>query len=140
MSRQLRDLRGSIMQARLVSVAEMLERLPLLVRGLQRSTGKAVDLQLDAGRAELDKSVAERIFPAVIHLVRNAIDHALEATDERQRLGKPARGKLLVQCQEQANNQLELTIDRRRPGRGRRGPGPPGGAGACPPVTTPCWR
>ena len=110
MSRQLRGLRGSIMQARLVSVAEMLERLPLLVRGLQQSTGKAVDLQLDTGRTELDKSVAERIFPAVIHLVRNAIDHALEPNEERQRLGKPVRGKLLVQCREQANNQLELTI------------------------------
>ena len=110
MSRQLRGLRGSIMKARLVSVAEMLERLPLLVRGLQRSTGKAVDLELDTGRAELDKSVAERIFPAIIHLVRNAMDHALEPSEERQRQGKPSRGRLSVQCREQANNQLELTI------------------------------
>lgn len=110
MSRQLRGLRRSIMQARLVSVAEMLERLPLLVRGLQRSTGKAVDLEVDTGRAELDKSVAERIFPAVIHLVRNAIDHALEPAEERQRLGKPPRGRLRVVCREQANNLLQLTI------------------------------
>ena len=110
LSRQLRDLRGSIMRARLVPVAEMLERLPLLVRGLERTTGKLVDLELDTGRAELDKTVAERIFPAIIHLVRNTVDHALEPADERLRRGKPARGRLRVHCQEQANNLLELTI------------------------------
>ena len=89
----------------------MLERLPLLVRGLERTTGKSVDLELDTGRAELDKTVAERIFPAIIHLVRNAVDHALEPADERLRRGKPARGRLRVQCREQANNLLELTVE-----------------------------
>ena len=111
LARQLRDLRGSIMGARLVPVAELLERLPLLVRGLERTTGKAVDLELDTGRAELDKAVAERVFPAIIHLVRNTVDHALEPADERLRRGKPARGQLRVHCREQANNLLELIIE-----------------------------
>lgn len=108
--RQLRDLRASIMRARMVSVSELLERIPLLVRGLGQRTGKVVRLEVDAGRAELDKAVAERIFPAVVHLVRNAVDHALEPLDERRRGGKPDEGSIHVACFEHSDSQLELTI------------------------------
>ena len=76
-ARQLRDLRASIMRARMVSVAELLERIPLLVRGLSRATGEGCPPgRWRPGNAELDKAVAERIFPAIVHLVRNAVDHA----------------------------------------------------------------
>jgi len=108
--RQLRDLRASIMRARMVSVAELLERIPLLVRGLSRSTGKDVRLVLATGNAELDKGVAERIFPAVVHLVRNAVDHAIEAPAERRAAGKAESGLLTVACHERSDNRLELTV------------------------------
>ncbi|HVT07942.1 MAG TPA: chemotaxis protein CheW [Polyangia bacterium] len=108
--RQLRDLRASIMRARMVSVAELLERIPLLVRGLSRATGKDVRLVMATGNAELDKGVAERIFPAVVHLVRNAVDHAIEAPAERRAAGKPEAGLLTVACHERSDNRLELTV------------------------------
>jgi two-component system chemotaxis sensor kinase CheA len=109
--RQLRDLRGSIMRARLIPAAEMLERVPLLVRGLARTTGKQITLDLDAGRAELDKAVAERIFAAIIHLVRNAVDHGLETPAERVRAGKPPAASLRMTCFERSSRHLELTIE-----------------------------
>ena len=109
--RQLRDLRAAIMRARMVPMAELLERIPLLVRGLERATGKQVRLELDSGRAELDKAVAERLFPAIVHLVRNAVDHAIELPDERRQAGKPEAGQLRVSCFERGNNQLELRIE-----------------------------
>ncbi|MGK4005847.1 chemotaxis protein CheW [Sorangium sp. So ce1036] len=108
--RQLRDLRGAIMRSRMISVTELLERVPLVVRGLGRATGKQVRLEIDAGKAELDKSVAERIFPAIVHLLRNAVDHAIEAPAERRRLGKPEEGVVRVTCFERSNNQLELSV------------------------------
>jgi two-component system chemotaxis sensor kinase CheA len=108
--RQLRDLRAAIMRARMVSVAELLERVPLIVRGLARSTGKPVGLEIDAGRAEVDKAVGERIFPAVVHLVRNAVDHAIEPAEERRARGKPAEGRVHVACFERGNGQLELAV------------------------------
>ncbi|HXU68675.1 MAG TPA: chemotaxis protein CheW [Polyangia bacterium] len=108
--RQLRDLRAAIMRARMVPMAELLERIPLLVRGLERATGKRVNLTVDAGRAELDKAVAERLFPAIVHLVRNAVDHAIETPEERVRAGKPEIGRVEVTCWERGNNQLELTV------------------------------
>jgi two-component system chemotaxis sensor kinase CheA len=108
--RQLRDLRASIMRARLVRVAELLERVPLLVRGLGQRTGKPARVEVQAGRAELDKAVAERLSPAVMHLVRNAVDHALEPPDERRRLGKPAEGLIRVVAAQRADNHLELSV------------------------------
>lgn len=108
--RQLRDLRSSIMRARMVPVAEVLERVPLLLRGLSRATGKQARLELRTGKTELDKAVAERIFPAVVHLIRNAVDHALETPAERRAAGKPEAGLITVVAVERSDNQLELTI------------------------------
>jgi two-component system, chemotaxis family, sensor kinase CheA len=108
--RQLRDLRNSFMRARMVSVAELLERVPLLVRGLRTATGKDVHLEIDAGRAELDKAVGDRIFPAIVHIIRNAVDHAIETPAERRAAGKTEVGLIRVACFERADNQLELTI------------------------------
>lgn len=109
-SRQLRDLRGCITRARMVPVRELLERVPLIVRGMSRSTGKAVRLQVEAGSAELDKAVAERVFPAIVHLVRNAIDHAIEPAAERRALGKQEQGLVTVSCFQHSNSELELRV------------------------------
>jgi len=108
--RHLRDLRASIMRARMVSVTELLERVPLIVRGLSRSTGKPARLEMKTGKAELDKAVADRIFPAVVQLVRNAVDHALESVEERRAGGKAEVGLVTVSCFERSDNQLELTV------------------------------
>jgi two-component system, chemotaxis family, sensor kinase CheA len=109
-ARQLRDLRASILRVRLVPMTEVLERVPLLVRGLSRSTGRQVNLDIDVGDTEVDKTVAERIFPAIVHLVRNAVDHAIEPPEERVRAGKPEKGQLRLRCVERSNNQLEIEI------------------------------
>ncbi|MFL5249205.1 MAG: chemotaxis protein CheA [Myxococcales bacterium] len=109
--RQLRDLRAAIMRARMVPVSELLERLPLVVRGITRTSGKKARVEIEGGGgAELDKSVADRIFPALVHLVRNAVDHAIEPPDERARLGKPEEAVIRVSCLERSNRQLELTV------------------------------
>jgi two-component system chemotaxis sensor kinase CheA len=108
--RQLRDLRGAFMRVRMVPVAEVLERIPLLLRGLRRESGKQVRFALDAGNAELDKGVAERLFPAIVHLVRNAVDHAIESPEERLRAGKPEEGMLRISCFARSNTRLELTV------------------------------
>lgn len=108
--RQLRDLRAALLRVRMVPVAEVLNHVPLLVRGLCRATGKLVRLEIDTRGAELDKVVAERIFPALMHLVRNAVDHAIEPPEERRRLGKPEEGLVRIACWARSNTQLELNV------------------------------
>lgn len=108
--RQLRDLRRAILRARMVRVSEVLEPLALLVRSLGRSARKEVRLELDARDAELDKAVADRLLPALIHLVRNAVDHAIEPADERVARGKPRAGTVRVACCDVGGNRLELVV------------------------------
>lgn len=109
-ARQLRDLRASILHLRMVRVGDVLERLPLLVRGLRRTMGKQVRLEMDVGDAELDKSVADRLQPALVHLVRNAVDHGLERPAERRAAGKAEEGVLRLTCHARSNGRLELTV------------------------------
>jgi two-component system chemotaxis sensor kinase CheA len=109
-TRHLRSMRAAILSARMVPVAELLERIPLLVRGLRRTTAKQVRVEMDVGRAELDKAVAERLFPAIVHLVRNAVDHAIEPVEVRRAAGKPDEGTITITCFERSSRELELTI------------------------------
>jgi two-component system chemotaxis sensor kinase CheA len=109
-ARQLRSLRAAILRVRMVPVSELLERIPLIVRGLRRTMNRQVRLELDAGGAEVDKAVAERLFPALVHLIRNAVDHAIETPDERVRRGKPEDGLIRIECSSRSNRWLEMRI------------------------------
>lgn len=109
-ARQLRDLRASILQVRMVPLTDILERIPLMIRSLMRSSGRQVRLEVEAGDAELDKTVGERIFPAIVHLVRNAVDHGIELPADRARAGKPPEGTVRITCSARSNTRLELTI------------------------------
>lgn len=110
--RQLRDARSAIVGLRMVSVAEVLERIPLLVRGLRQSTGKTVRVQVDGdARTEIDKAVGERIFPAIVHLIRNSIDHGIETADARIAAGKPAEGSLSIHYNARTTSRVEIRIE-----------------------------
>jgi two-component system chemotaxis sensor kinase CheA len=109
-ARQLRDLRAAILRVRMIPIATVLDRLPLVIRGLGRSTGKSVRLELEGGGAELDKTVAERLFPALVHLLRNAVDHGIESAEERRRAGKPEHAVVKVTSSSRNNRRIEIRI------------------------------
>jgi two-component system chemotaxis sensor kinase CheA len=110
-ARQLRDLRAAILRVRMIPISTVLDRLPLVIRGLGRTTGKQVRLSLEGGGAELDKTVAERIFPALVHLLRNAVDHGIESPEERVRAGKPEHATITVTSSSRNNRQIEIRIE-----------------------------
>ena len=109
-ARQLRDLRAAILRVRMIPISTVLDRLPLVIRGLGRTTGKQVRLSLEGGSAELDKTVAERIFPALVHILRNAVDHGIEKPEERVRNGKPEHATITVTSSSRNNRQIEIRI------------------------------
>jgi two-component system chemotaxis sensor kinase CheA len=94
----------------MVPVGEVLDRLPLVVQGLRRSSGKRVRLELQGTHEELDKSIAERLFPALLHLVRNAVDHGLESPAARAAAGKSEEGYVRIACSTRNNRQLEIEV------------------------------
>lgn len=92
--RQLRDLREGVMRVRLVPVGEIFRRMPFVVRDLARDNGKRVQLNLVGQGTEIDKFLIERMMDPVLHLVRNAISHAIEPPEQRAAAGKPPEGTI----------------------------------------------
>lgn len=108
--RQLRRLRTALLGLRMVPIREVLASLPLMIRGLRTTTGKDVRLELDVGDTELDKTVADRLLPALVHLMRNAIDHGIEDADTRAAAGKPATGTIGVRAIAGSTTHLDIEI------------------------------
>jgi two-component system chemotaxis sensor kinase CheA len=81
-----------------------------MIRGLARTTKKEVDLSVENGSAELDKTVAEKLVPALLHLIRNAVDHGIEMPEQRRAQGKPPRGKVKVHCSTHGGRSVEICI------------------------------
>lgn len=98
LERQLRDLREGIMRARMVPIGEIFERMKFVIRDLARESRKQVNLELRGQETEIDKFIVERMLDPLLHLVRNAISHGLESTDERQSQGKPLEGKIALRA------------------------------------------
>src|SRR5437868_2784150 len=93
-SRLIGDLRDEIMTSRMVPVWQVFDRFPRLVRDASRSLGKRIEFTIEGKDIELDRSMLDEIGDPIVHLLRNAIDHGIEAPEDRIDAGKPAAGKL----------------------------------------------
>ncbi|HYW04175.1 MAG TPA: Hpt domain-containing protein [Gammaproteobacteria bacterium] len=94
-SRVATELQDTLMRTRMVSFTTQAARLRRLVRQVSAELGKRAHLEV-VGEAELDRTVLDRIMPALEHMLRNAIAHGLELPEERRRRGKPEEGTLSV--------------------------------------------
>jgi two-component system, chemotaxis family, sensor kinase CheA len=90
------EIQYQVTQSRLVPLRLVCERFPRMARDLARRQGKEVALELEGGDLELDRRVAEEVGEALIHLLRNAVDHGVETTERRKAAGKPAHGTIRV--------------------------------------------
>ena len=109
------DLSDSVRRLRLVPVGVALAGLPRLVRDTAAACGKEARLVLAGDDTEVDRSVLEGISGAVTHLVRNAVDHGLEAPGRRAAAGKPPVGVVTVAAREERGT---LVLDVRDDGAG----------------------
>ncbi|MBS1196390.1 MAG: chemotaxis protein CheA [Proteobacteria bacterium] len=94
LSRLVEDIRDSALQLRMVQIGETFNRFNRVVRDLSKEIGKEIELFINGGETELDKSVVEKISDPLMHLMRNAMDHGIEATEERLAAGKSAKGRV----------------------------------------------
>ncbi|MBV6783961.1 chemotaxis protein CheA [Xanthomonas campestris pv. uppalii] len=86
------DVRESALQLRMVKIGGTFSRFQRVVHDVARELGKDIALVVAGEDTELDKSVVEKIGDPLTHLVRNAMDHGIEAAEVRVARGKPARG------------------------------------------------
>ncbi|CAH2601881.1 Signal transduction histidine kinase CheA [Rhodovastum atsumiense] len=87
-------LRDTTMGIRMVPIGSLFGRFRRVVHDLSRDLGKQVELVTSGEETELDKTMIERLADPLVHLIRNAIDHGLEAPPARIAAGKPAGGQV----------------------------------------------
>ncbi len=108
------ELQEGVMKIRMLPIEQLFKRYPRLVRDLTHRTDKDVRLITKGEETELDKMVIESMSDPLIHIIRNAVDHGFETTEERKRLGKPAQGSLLLEAYHESDHiVLEITDDGR---------------------------
>lgn len=97
-------LQDEITQARMVPIGNLYTRISRTVRDAAKAAGKLVELNLTGAETELDNSIIQQISDPLIHLVRNAVAHGLESTDERYRVGKTDHGNVAVRAYHRGNH------------------------------------
>ena len=97
-------------QVLMVPFATLLESLPPLVRDLSRNQGKEAELVIRGEELEIDRRIQEEMKDALLHLIRNAIDHGLEPPADRIRRGKPARGTISIAISQHESGKAEIVI------------------------------
>ena len=88
----------------------LLDVFPRFVRELSRDQGKDVELVVRGGEIEMDRRVLEEMKDPLIHLVRNCLDHGIEAPQNRLQQGKPSRGTLAISISPKDSSTVELTV------------------------------
>ena len=102
LARNTRNLQEAILGIRMVPISFTFSRLPRLARDVSERLGKEVELELAGEETELDKGLIEHITDPLVHLVRNAIDHGIEAPAARAAAGKRTRGRVEVNARHEA--------------------------------------
>jgi chemosensory pili system protein ChpA (sensor histidine kinase/response regulator) len=97
LSRQARltsEIQDRLMQLRMVPLATLATRLQRAVRVTARQRGKEAELVLEGEEVAFDKTMLEAMAEPLLHMLRNAVDHGIEAPEQRQALGKPPQRKI----------------------------------------------
>lgn len=91
------DLQDMAMSVRMIPLATTFRRMIRLVYDLSIKAGKQVDLELVGENTEVDRTVIEQISNPMVHIIRNAIDHGIEITEDRVAAGKPEVGHIKIE-------------------------------------------
>ncbi len=103
------ELRDTTMGIRMVPIGSLFGRFRRVVHDLSRDLGKEVELLMEGEDTELDKTVIEQLNDPLVHLIRNSIDHGVEAPADRLAAGKTAAGQILLSARH-AGTEVHITI------------------------------
>ncbi|MFW5856918.1 MAG: chemotaxis protein CheA, partial [Planctomycetota bacterium] len=104
----LQDLAAGL---RMTPVRPLFQRMRRVAYDVGRSSHKRVDIDVEGADTEVDRSVVENLTGALVHLIRNAIDHGIEAPADRRAAGKPERGRLLLRARRAGSNVAIEVVD-----------------------------
>ena len=104
LERKLTDLQKGVMEIRMIPVGQLYEKMSRIVRKISREQGKKVELKFFGADTELDKLIVEDISDPMMHIIRNAIDHGIEAPEKRLTAGKNDKGTIRISSYQKGNH------------------------------------
>lgn len=110
-----KEIQEISMSLRMVPVKSTLQKMSRIVRDTSKTLDKKVKLTLFGEETEIDKTVLEHLSDPLVHIVRNAVDHGLESTEDRVKCGKSETGNVNISAYHEGNN---LVIEIKDDGKG----------------------
>lgn len=104
LERRLAELQDQVLEIRMVPIGQIFSRLSQVVRRYSREIGKKIEMVMYGEDTELDKYLAEEVVDPLMHLIRNAIDHGIEAPDVRLQKGKSETGTIFLRGYQKGNH------------------------------------
>ena len=104
--RHLSQMQSGILEVRMVPLGQAFDKLARVVRQISREHAKEVNLVVTGAETEIDKLIVEELSDPLMHMIRNAIDHGIEARDERLAVGKPPVGTIALNAFQKGNHVL----------------------------------
>ncbi len=102
--RQLDAMQQGILEVRMVPLGQVFEKLARVVRQISREADKQVNLVITGAETEVDKLIVEELSDPLMHMMRNAIDHGIEARPAREAVGKPNVGTIALNAFQKGNH------------------------------------
>jgi two-component system chemotaxis sensor kinase CheA len=109
-SRRVDDLLEDSKRLLMLPFSTMAGIFPKLVRDLCRDQGKEAEIAVNGGEIEIDKRILEQMKDALVHILRNCVDHGVEPPEERQRLGKPQSAAITISVCAVSGNKVEILV------------------------------
>jgi two-component system chemotaxis sensor kinase CheA len=106
MERVVGELQRRALDLRTTPLLRIVEPLPRAAREIARRAGKQVEVEIAGAELELDRSILDRLSDPLLHLVRNAVDHGIEAPGERAEKGKPETGRVAIDARREKGHVL----------------------------------
>jgi two-component system chemotaxis sensor kinase CheA len=109
--RLISELQDTVLRMRMVPVDYIFKRFPRMVRDMAKEEGKVVDFKMVGSDIEIDRSLLDEIGDALVHLLRNAVDHGIESEEDRKAKGKMSLGKLKLSAFREQSNIVIMVED-----------------------------
>ncbi len=114
LDRLVAELRRAVLEIRVLPMRQTFQQFPRLVREMARDLGKPVRLTIEGEATEADKATVEALFEPLLHVIRNALDHGIEAAADRGATGKPPTASVVLRATRQGDQVIvEVTDDGR---------------------------
>jgi len=115
LNRLTNDLQEEIMASRMVPIEQIFNRFPRMIRDLAKKEEKDIDLVLEGGDIELDRTVLDEIGDPLVHILRNCVDHGIELPEVRKQCGKKPKGTITLTARREKNH---VVIEAQDDGKG----------------------